>query len=866
MAAGGLGINSFCGSVATMPVYRKTAVVRLELPSGAMETSLPLACEREFGVLLSIDGRAWPAQAFRSPINDEQWREFIRQLRDCNVNRDVKTGYRGATAIRALARMLYQSLAQLNPALRAFLDETGTPRRLVIQTTRPELHLLPWAGMYDEAGHMLAAGDLSVVQAWDEFDPLAAATRSQLLLVKVLGQDTNQRTAAALEGLRRTPEIVQRDASDAFEAGRPVDDVDLLHLEKHGNAVLDETGQVASETLGATFANAKIALLWSCYSGAANSWGESPALALHRNGARLVLSFLAELHNEDAGSIAEAFYADVFGPLASRDPESALVRIRCAKATTEFAFANWASMTVYLRSPLDLSALPLNGPRTPESAWLADASATNTNATDEGAASEAYWRLVAAQIRDLQPGSIGEMDAWAMVFTQLPEAAFRSWRGNVIRLDEALGAMPDDATLQELGIDMDKAPTTDPADRLVWFFEQIERFGSPLIVWTHAAPRHREFLDTAAPSAALTFLLLYGPQQKPTLVELLNENRLEEALATCKEMSTDCGDEELYAAYLACSRNEQPKEALSFIPRIRSRQERLLLLGNHVSRNPGFALDDSLLGLAGPFPPEDVPRSPEDFYWLAMHAPESEATLRETGRARHEMGYALLGRGQTEKAEMYLRGALADIEASGQDPNTQRDLRWYTALAATLRDWADLLADEPDRHEEAGRLLQRARTIQAFHGMRVPLAYSTTTAARIALAGARYTQAIDLAMEAANRFARCANWRGWFEALCILFDSLAETREPTRMLSLAKLAAEKLQLSDLPEERREERQHELAFQRARAHWIAGELAEAREELQVLCDGRSARQKAPDHRVERLYDFLNLSPAAPDGRS
>jgi len=32
-----------------MPVYRKIAVVELELPSGAMQTSLPLACERNSG-------------------------------------------------------------------------------------------------------------------------------------------------------------------------------------------------------------------------------------------------------------------------------------------------------------------------------------------------------------------------------------------------------------------------------------------------------------------------------------------------------------------------------------------------------------------------------------------------------------------------------------------------------------------------------------------------------------------------------------------------------------------------------------------------------------------------------------------------
>jgi len=850
-----------------MPVYRKTAVVQLELPSGATESSLPLACEREFGVLLAIDGRTYAAQTFRSPINDEQWRDFIRQLRDCNVNRDVKTGYRGATAIRALGRMLYQSLAQLSPALRSFLDQAGTPRRLVIQTTRPELHLLPWAGMYDESGHLLAAGDLSVVQAWDDFDPLPVVTRGQLQLAKVVGQDTNQRTAAALQGLQRTPEIVQQDATDAFEAGRPVEGVDLLHLEKHGSAVLGEAGDVASETLGATFAQAKIALLWSCYSGAANSWGESPALALHRNGAGLVLSFLAELHNEDAGSIAEAFYADVFGPAASRDPESALVRIRCVKAATEFAFANWASMTVYLRGPLDLSALPLNGPRVPAAGWLADTGSAPATGAEGTAAPDPFWQTVAEQVRDLQPGAITEIDASTVTFTQPPTAAFGGWRGNVIRLDEALDAMPDDDTLRELGLAPEKAPTTDPADRLVWFFEQIQRFGSPLMVWTHASTRHVEFLETAEPSPTLTFLLLHGPKTpQPTLMELVDENRIEEALAVCSALPQGCGDEQLYAAFFACIRSEQPGRALEFVPRVQSRQERLLLLGNYVNRNPGVALEESLLAAVGPFAPGETPRAPEDFYWLAMHAPEAEATLRETGRAKHEMAYALQGRGETEKAEMLLRGALADLEASGQDLSVQRDLRWYSGLSATLRDWADLLADEPERREEALRLLQRAKTIQAFHGMRVALAYSTTTEARLALAAGRFTQAIDLAVEAANRFVSCNNWRGWFEAHRILFDSLAETRETARMMSLAKLAKEKLQFSNLPEARREEYRQELAFQRARSHWIAGELSEAREELEMMRETQQADQKRLDPAAEQLYAFLSLSPAPRDSKS
>jgi hypothetical protein len=142
--------------------------------------------------------------------------------------------------------------------------------------------------------------------------------------------------------------------------------------------------------------------------------------------------------------------------------------------------------------------------------------------------------------------------------------------------------------------------------------------------------------------------------------------------------------------------------------------------------------------------------------------------------------------------------------------------------------------------------------------MRLELAYSTATAARIALAGGRYTKAIDHAVDAANRFVQCNNWRGWSGAFRILFDSLAETRETARMLSLANLAKEKLLISNLPEEQREVQRQALAFQRARAHWIAGELAEARAELESIRE--AAKQKKPDEQVERLYEFLRLSPA------
>jgi hypothetical protein len=431
----------------------------------------------------------------------------------------------------------------------------------------------------------------------------------------------------------------------------------------------------------------------------------------------------------------------------------------------------------------------------------------------------------------------------------------------VIRIDESAGLLADDATLRELGLAQEDGPATDPADRLVWFFSQIERFGSPLIVWSNAAPRHVEFVRTIQPSATLTFLLLLGPKpDKPGLIELVQGNQLQQALAVCPGLPDGCGDESLYAAYYACVRGEQPELAKQYLCRIKSLQERLLLIGNFVSRYPAIPLGDCLLATIGPLPPGEEPRRAEDFYRLARHAqPPDGSSLRETGRAKHELAYVMQDRGQGDMAEMHFRLALADLEAS-----MERDSRWYFALSSALRDWADLLAAFPDRLDKASRLLRRATAIQAFHGLRLELAYSTATAARIALASGSYAEAIDHAVDAANRFVQCDNWRGWSRALHILFDSLAETRETARMLSLANLAKEKLQLSNLPEDQREMQRQALAFQRARAHWIAGELPEARAELQTICAAAAAKKKKPDAQVERLYEFLRLSPAAADG--
>jgi hypothetical protein len=410
-----------------------------------------------------------------------------------------------------------------------------------------------------------------------------------------------------------------------------------------------------------------------------------------------------------------------------------------------------------------------------------------------------------------------------------------------------------------LNLTPEDAPATDMADRLVWFLDNITRFGSPLIVWSNSAPRHVQFLDSIQPSATLTFLLLRGAHpQPPSLVELVEDNFLDEALTTCAKLPDGCDDENLHAAYFACVRGEQPQRALEYIARIKSVQERLLLMGNFAGRYPALPLSDDLLAGIGPLGPGEGLRRPEDFYRRAQHVqPPEGSSLRETGRAKHEIAYVMQSRGQKETAEMFFRFALADLEAS-----TERDSRWYFALAAVLRDWADLLSENPQRLDDASRMLRRAKAIQAYHGLRLELAYSTATSAQIALTAGAYTKAIDQAVDAANRFVQCANWRGWSEALRILFDSLAETRETKRMLNLANLAKEKLQISNLPEDRREAQRQGLAFQRARAHWIAGELEEARAELESLMKAAVAKQKRPDPQVDRLYEFLSISPEDP----
>jgi len=729
-----------------------------------------------------------------------------------------------------------------------------------------------------------------------------STTGNTLRLMSILGADTNQVTATSIKDL--PSEIAKIDGGPSWQAGPRAAGIDILHLEEHGSAITNDIGDVFATALADKFANVPMALLWSCCSGAANSWGESPALCLHRAGAGIVVSFLAELHNLDAQSISIALYSDVFGPAASRDPETALVRTRANKFTSEFAFANWASMTVYMRAPIDMSALPLNGPRVPQTQWSQDEVAS---ALDPGTCAETIpspstgletvdfsdigidtkapaeppdtslsgapatrpqdlWAELANTVSRLQPGTLNDFHGFEELpketTSKLPVSAFKAWRGNVIRLDGG-DAPLDDATIRELNIQDQELANADAAERLVWFFKRIERYGSPLIVWTNAAQRHYGFLRNIEPSSTLTFLLIYGPQPAPTLIDLVNENKLEDAKSMCSSLPDPCPDGVLSAAYWAFARSEDIEDSLRYIRRISSQAEKFLLVGNFISRHgviPNPRPDWMQNHPEGRLSSLQQQHCQEDCYRNVITNPGTEAPLRESGRAKHQLGYLLQRLNKASVAETLYGQALADLEKC---PAEQHDYRWHGTLGGLLRDWADLLSQAPLRLDEARAMLDRAMAIHSFHGRRLQIAYCLTTAARIALTARQFSLAIQNAVDSANLFELLKNWNGWGDAMKVLFDCLAENRETVRMHSLADLAIDKLQGSNLPQDQRDGLRRVFTYEKANANWIAGELAEARSELEKLGmgSGERIRDLDPDFetKVKRLWRFLALTP-------
>jgi hypothetical protein len=100
--------------------------------------------------------------------------------------------------------------------------------------------------------------------------------------------------------------------------------------------------------------------------------------------------------------------------------------------------------------------------------------------------------------------------------------------------------------------------------------------------------------------------------------------------------------------------------------------------------------------------------------------------------------------------------------------------------------------------------------------------------------------------------------------MSILFDSLAETRETARMINLANLANEKIRASNLSKDNIAKQERLFKFEKAKAHWIAGDVVEARDEFEsVRSDAPEDEKSDMDREIDRLLSFLRVERPSPE---
>ncbi len=109
-------------------------------------------------------------------------------------------------------------------------------------------------------------------------------------------------------------------------------------------------------------------------------------------------------------------------------------------------------------------------------------------------------------------------------------------------------------------------------------------------------------------------------------------------------------------------------------------------------------------------------------------------------------------------------------------------------------------------------------------------------------------------MDAANDFEALKNWRAWANAMGVLLDILAETRETTRMLGVADLAIDKIACSNLSDKQKADHTYTFNLKIAEALFTAGDMKAARTKMKALGPDSPPKLKAE---ADRLRAFLTV---------
>ena len=806
---------------------RRTAVLSISF-GGTPGQLRALDIQREYGFELTLDGREVAVGVFRSPLGDEEWRRAIDKLAEATSAEKAELGdLRWARdAVESAGVLLHRCLRQLSPQLERFLADRYQPRRLVIRSTCPEIHRLPWEAMLDDTGRpwqLPAEADLSIVRATQEFDGEPVVVAAPVTIRGIFGPDTERRTLGAIKELgakakkRRAPRIVVQVTGE----GSDTDDGDIVNVEAHGDRRTGEadigSANGFESTLGDRLRSRRMVLVWTCHSGFVPSWGESLAMKLHRQDNTLVLAFATPLRFETSAELAAGFYGRAFSGPSPVDPETAVVQERWRLYREREPACEWAALMLWLRAPVDLSEVALDGPRVlpaPEGRPLA---------------APVLERLAKILADQAVPGSLVPVDELS-VTGGLPPELVEAYRGAVVHLraDDPAGEMT--SALDALAT---HSPSVHRADRLLTILDRLAVYPDSLLVWSGVStcelealrlldklPRTVSIVLTSAASFASPSRADTAEQHEtatePAQSPMSPENALIE-LEAVLEAGLHPQAQEIwqnlqgagqlardsaaflrlqvagYWALVRCGRLEEAERCAADVKRLDA-IEGLLLEGNLAHRRGRY----------------DIARA------LYTEASERAADPFARGRATLERAYLAQGAGNRGLAERFYLQAVRLLEDTVDRP---RDARWASALGRALRDYASLLAEEADRAEGGRRVLDRALMIHALDGRRNQVGAALRARAKLERARERWEAAEKALLAAASLLKH--NLVGWADAMADLAELAAERGYLRQTLTIAAAVG-----AVLPADQGARVRGRLTLMAAQTAWRLGDVKEA----------------------------------------
>ena len=848
-----------------MYTQRKTAVLHLTMSGVRDDAVRALSKDRDYQFNLLIGDTDCGGGIFHSPLDEDTWDNVARAMRELPETEKGKQRSRFDEVYNAGVR-LYDTLADIRPLLKFLSEETG-PRRLVIRSNRPEIHLIPWEAMINEDKKLLAHGDVSIVRSTQSFNPhpwiFGADSDGQsrpLNIRGLFGPGVQELSFQALKELHDAA-AKQNDQGLSVEATKEKtlsDDwlktlqAEIIHIEAHGslsgNVEMPDWFNARDpielvEKLNA----AELILLWSCYSGMIHSWGKSLGMRFHERGAKFVLCFSTPLRYETSGAIANRFYTSVFSSRDPLDPETAIVEERKHLHQEDLMTCDWAAMTLWLRQPVDLSAAVLNGPRLPEGSW-----------GDERVEFENKL------INKVAPGRVVLLTN-QQAPVRMPYTLTTAYRGAAVYLKGTDG-LKDHSLFEKLGAEP-AALKSHPADRFILLLDTLERYPRSLLIWSDVNEPELKMIELLSTEIPKTLdVVLISPadlKPKPHIVVIAGGNtaqgstaesdlerffrlaeadQFKDAAALWKELNPgyDAWDDETKVRY-------QRNGYWSFIRAERARAEACIQEVEKLDRVEGYLLRGNYQDRSSML--AEAQKSYED-------AAESATLPRDKARAWLELAYLVSKQG-SPLAEDYYRRTIETLETVDE---ASRDQRWGSALGRALRDFADYLIDKSESDnegaagEEVDNYLKRAMAIHAIDNRLNQVAAVLRTRGRLERQRKQWKRAEASLFDAVSIFALIGNEAGWFSTIReLVVLSTSQNQHEQAIVTLRGTLARLNQGN--PDEFKKEKGL-LSLQMANLYWSRGALDDAKTHYQLALDNLPKEFSNQRAEAQSRYDLCN----------